>query len=113
MESTVDRRRDDLDPIEVASRDELTAVQIDRLKWSLRHAYENVAFYRRRFDEADVHPTDCRTLDDLRKFPLTTKDDLRETYPFGMFAVPLDQVALIHASTGTTGRPTFVGYTQR
>jgi phenylacetate-CoA ligase len=102
----------ELEPIEVASRDELAALQLERLRWSLRHAYENVNLYRRRFDDAEVHPDDCRTLDDLRRFPFTTKDDLRETYPFGMFAVPLDRVVRIHASSGTTGRPTVVGYTR-
>jgi phenylacetate-CoA ligase len=102
----------ELEPIEVASRDELAALQLERLRWSLRHAYENVDLYRRRFDDAGVRPDDCHTLDDLRRFPFTTKDDLRETYPFGMFAVPLDRVVRIHASSGTTGRPTVVGYTR-
>ncbi len=104
--------RDDLDPIEIASRDELAALQLERLQWSLRHAYENVESYRRRFDQAGVHPDDCKALEDLGRFPLTTKEHLRETYPFGMFAVPLDQVVRIHASSGTTGRPTVVGYTK-
>jgi phenylacetate-CoA ligase len=103
----------DLDAIETASRDELAVLQLQRLQWSLRHAYENVAHYRRRFDQAGVHPNDCRSLDDLALFPFTTKDDLRSTYPFGMFAVPLERVARIHASSGTTGRPTVVGYTQK
>jgi phenylacetate-CoA ligase len=106
-------RLDQLDPIEVASRDQLATLQLERLQWSLRHAYENVEIYRHRFDEAGVHPDDCRSLPDLRRFPFTTKADLRDTYPFGMFAVPLDQVARIHASSGTTGRPTVVGYTKR
>jgi phenylacetate-CoA ligase len=106
-------RPEELEPIERASADELAALQLERLQWSLRHAYENVALYRSRFDEAGVHPGDCRTLDDLRQFPFTTKEDLRTAYPFGMFAVPLDQVARIHASSGTTGRATVVGYTQR
>jgi len=105
--------RESLDPIEIASRDELAALQFERLRWTLRHAYEHVGHYRRSFDEHGVHPDDCRTLDDLERFPFTTKQDLRESYPFGMFAVPLDRVARIHASSGTTGRPTVVGYTQR
>ncbi|HZS23788.1 MAG TPA: phenylacetate--CoA ligase PaaK [Gaiellaceae bacterium] len=101
------------DEIEVASRDELAALQLERLRATLRHAYDNVERYRSSFDGAGVHPDDCRTLDDLRRFPFTTKDDLRETYPTGMFAVPRDRVVRIHASSGTTGRPTVVGYTQR
>ncbi len=113
------RRRDlapaaaELEPIERASRDELAALQLERLQWTLRHAYDNVAHTRARFDGAGVHPDDCRSLDDLARFPFTTKDDLRATYPFGMFAVPLDRVARIHASSGTTGRATVVGYTER
>ncbi len=105
--------RDELDPIEVASRDEIQALQLERLRWSLRHAYDNVELYRRRFDEAGVHPDDCRSLGDLAGFPFTTKSELRESYPFEMFAVPLDQVVRIHASSGTTGQPTVVGYTAR
>jgi phenylacetate-CoA ligase len=105
--------RADLEPIEVVSRDELQALQLDRLGWSLRHAYDNVAHYREAFDRAGVHPDDCRSLEELARFPFTTKDDLRATYPFGMLAVPRAQVARIHASSGTTGRPTVVGYTQR
>jgi len=103
--------RASLDPIEIASRDEIETLQLGRLRRSLRHAYEHVELYRRRFDEAEVHPDDCRTLEDLRRFPFTTKAELRESYPFGMFAVPLDQVVRIHASSGTTGQPTVVGYT--
>jgi phenylacetate-CoA ligase len=103
--------RADLEPIEVASRDELAELQLDRLQWSLAHAYENVAHYRRSFDEAGVHPDDCRTLEDLARFPFTTKEDLRATYPYGMFAVPPERVARIHASSGTTGKPIVVGYT--
>ncbi|HEY2557762.1 MAG TPA: phenylacetate--CoA ligase PaaK [Diaminobutyricibacter sp.] len=103
--------RDELDPEERLSRDELRALQLERLRWTVRHAYENVPLYTRKFDEAGVKPDDIRTLDDLALLPFTTKDDLRETYPFGMFAVPMDQVARIHASSGTTGRPTVVGYT--
>jgi phenylacetate-CoA ligase len=106
-------RPEELDPIELASRDELAALQLERLQWSLRHAYENVELYRNVLDEAGAYPEDCKSLDDLARFPLTTKDDLRASYPFGMFAVPLDQVVRIHASSGTTGRPTVVGYTKR
>lgn len=102
-----------LDSIEIASRDEITALQTERLKWSLAHAYENVPFYRAKFDAASVHPDDLTTLADLSKFPFTVKQDLRDTYPFGMFAVPRDQVARVHASSGTTGQPTVVGYTKR
>jgi phenylacetate-CoA ligase len=102
---------DELEPIEKASRDELVALQLKRVKWSLAHAYERVPHYRRKFDEAGVRPKDCRTLADLAKFPFTTKNDLRETYPFGMFAVPREKVMRIHASSGTTGKPTVVGYT--
>jgi phenylacetate-CoA ligase len=105
-------RPGDLDPIETASRDEIVSLQLDRLKWTLRHAYQNVAFYRRRFDEAGVHPDDLRELSDLARFPFTTKQDLRENYPFGNFAVPREQVVRVHASSGTTGRPTVVGYTR-
>ena len=104
---------DELEPIEKASRDELVALQLKRLKWSLAHAYERVPHYRRKFDAAGVHPKDFRKLQDLAKFPLTTKGDLRETYPFGMFAVPRDKVVRIHASSGTTGKPTVVGYTAK
>ncbi|MCT4684085.1 MAG: phenylacetate--CoA ligase, partial [Roseicyclus sp.] len=98
-------RREDLDPIEIASRDEIMGLQLDRLRWSLRHAYENVPFYRASFDAAGVHPDDLRDLSDLAKFPFTVKQDLRDNYPFGMFAVPREQVARIHASSGTTGKP--------
>src|SRR5262252_4447031 len=107
----LDPRPGDLDAIETASRDEIAALQLDRLKWSVRHAYANVAFYRRRFDETGVHPDDLRELDDLARFPFTTKQDLRDNYPFGMFAVPRGQVVRVHASSGTTGNPTVVGYT--
>jgi len=102
-----------LHAIENASRDEITALQTERLKWSLRHAYDNVTHYRQKFDTAGVHPDDFRELADLARFPTTTKQDLRDTYPFGMFAVPREQVARIHASSGTTGKPTVVGYTAR
>ncbi len=101
------------DPIETASRDEIVAVQTERLAWTLRHAYANVAHYRDAFDTAGVHPGDFRTLDDLAKFPFTTKHDLRVHYPFGMFALPREKLARVHASSGTTGRPTVVGYTAR
>ena len=103
----------DLDPIEVASRDEIAALQLERLKWSLAHAYENVAMYRQRFDEAGVHPDDLKTLADLAKFPFTVKQDLRDNYPFGLFAVPRDRIVRVHGSSGTTGKPTVVGYTRR
>ncbi|MCR9149766.1 MAG: phenylacetate--CoA ligase [Rhodobacteraceae bacterium] len=106
-------RREDLDPIEIASRDEIAALQLERLKWSLRHAYDNVPFYRQAFDAAGVHPDDVTDLADLAKVPFTTKADLRANYPFGMFAVPRAQVRRIHASSGTTGKPTVVGYTER
>ncbi|WP_343742669.1 phenylacetate--CoA ligase PaaK [Herbaspirillum huttiense] len=102
----------DLEPIETASRDELQALQLQRLKWSLQHAYDNVAHYRNAFDQAGVHPDDLKSLSDLSKFPFTTKQDLRDHYPFGMFAVPREQVVRVHASSGTTGKPTVVGYTQ-
>ena len=101
-----------LDPIEIASRDEIETLQLERLNWSLRHAYENVPFYKTSFDDAGVHPGDLKSLSDLSKFPFTVKQDLRANYPFGMFAVPREQVARIHASSGTTGQPTVVGYTQ-
>lgn len=100
------------DPIEVASRDEIAALQLARLKWTLRHAYDNVEHYRRSFEQVGVHPDDLHSFADVAKFPFTTKDDLRNTYPFGMFAVPRDQVVRIHASSGTTGKPTVVGYTR-
>ncbi len=104
--------RDSLDPIEVASRDEIQALQLERMKWSLRHAYDNVPMYRQRFDEAGVHPDDLKSLADLAKFPFTYKNDLRDNYPFGLSAVPREQLARIHASSGTTGKPTVVVYTQ-
>ena len=102
----------DLEPIECASRDELQALQLQRLKWTLKHAYDNVPHYRAAFDAAGVHPEDLHTLADLVKFPFTTKKELRDHYPFGMFAVPREQVVRVHASSGTTGKPTVVGYTQ-
>jgi phenylacetate-CoA ligase len=102
----------ELEPIERASRDELEALQLSRLQWTLRHAYENVAHYRKCFDRAGVHPDQVKTLADLSWFPFTTKADLRENYPFAMFAVPREQVVRVHASSGTTGKPTVVGYTR-
>jgi phenylacetate-CoA ligase len=101
------------EPIELASRDELAALQQDRLKWTLHHAYRHVPHYRKAFDERGVHPDDFREPADLARFPFTTKDDLRDNYPFGMFAVPRSEVVRIHASSGTTGKPTVVGYTRR
>ncbi len=102
---------DKLEPIETASADELRSLQLERLRWSLRHAYQNVPYYRRLWDVAAIHPDDCADLADLAKFPFTTKESLRDNYPFGLFAVPRDQVARVHASSGTTGRATVVGYT--
>ncbi|MDD5249519.1 MAG: phenylacetate--CoA ligase [Rhodocyclaceae bacterium] len=101
-----------LEAIETASRDELQAVQLQRMQWSLQHAYDNVPHYRAKFDRAGVHPRDLKELADLAKFPYTTKADLRETYPYGLFAVPMRDVVRVHASSGTTGRPTVVGYTK-
>jgi phenylacetate-CoA ligase len=101
-----------LEPIEKASRDELQALQLQRMKWSLKHAYENVPHYRKKFDAAGVHPDDLKELADLARFPFTTKLDLRDNYPYGMFAVPMRDVVRVHASSGTTGKPTVVGYTK-
>ena len=105
--------RSTLDPIEIASRDEIESLQLERLKWSVRHAYDNVKAYRDRFAAAGVHPDDLRALRDLEAFPFMAKAELRDSYPFGLFAVPTDQVIRIHASSGTTGKPTVVGYTQQ
>ncbi|MGE5505803.1 MAG: phenylacetate--CoA ligase PaaK [Actinomycetota bacterium] len=105
--------RDILEPIETASRDEIVALQTSRMAWSLKHAYDNCAHYRAKCDAKGVSPADFRELKDLAKFPFTTKDDLRQNYPFGMFAVPMDQVVRVHASSGTTGKPTVVGYTAK
>ena len=102
-----------LDAIENASRDEITALQVERLRWTLKHAYDNVPHYRARFNAQGVHPDDFHSLDDLRKFPFTTKQDLRDNYPFKMFATPREEVVRVHASSGTTGKPTVVGYTQK
>jgi len=97
--------------LERASQDELRAVQLERLKWSLRHAYDNVEHYRRSFSAHGVHPDDLKSLEDLRKFPFLKKHDFRDNYPYGLFAVPLSKIARLHASSGTTGKPTVVGYT--
>ena len=101
-----------LEPIEKASGDELRALQLTRMQWSLRHAYDHVPQYRRKFEEHGVHPNDLESIEDLAKFPFTTKQDLRDSYPFGMFAVPREHIVRVHASSGTTGKPTVVGYTK-
>ncbi|MCF8156545.1 MAG: phenylacetate--CoA ligase [Rhodoferax sp.] len=101
----------DLEPIETASRDEISALQLQRMQWSVRHAYDNVPHHRQAFDAKGVHPDDLKTLADLAKFPFMTKTDLRDNYPFGLFAVPRDKVARLHASSGTTGKSIVVGYT--
>ena len=101
-----------LDPIEIASRDEISALQLQRMKQTLTNAYENVDFHHKNFDSAGIHPDDLHELSDLSKFPFTVKQDLRDNYPFGMFAVPRDRIARLHASSGTTGKPTVVAYTQ-
>ena len=103
----------ELESIELASRDEIAALQLERMKWTLQHAYDNVPHYKKSFDEKGVHPSDLETLADLAKFPFTTKIDLRDNYPFGLFAVPRSQVARVHASSGTTGKPIVVGYTHQ
>jgi phenylacetate-CoA ligase len=105
--------RELLDPAETATPDALAALQLERLRWSLFHAYDHVPHYRRSFDAAGIHPSDLRALEDITRFPFTTKDDLRANYPYGMFAVPLARIARIHVSSGTTGKPTVVGYTAR
>ena len=102
-----------LEAVERFSSRRLQALQLERLRWSLKQAYDRVPYYRKKFDAARVKPADCRSLADLAKFPFMTKSDLRDTYPFGLFAVPLDKVVRIHASSGTTGKPTVVGYTQK
>ena len=110
------KRRHDVpkcEAIEHASRDELAALQFERLRWSVRHAYDQVPAYRSKCGQVDAHPDHLKSLDDLAKFPFTTKQDLREGYPFGLFAVPREQVVRVHASSGTTGKPTVVGYTAR
>lgn len=103
----------DLEPIETASRDEISALQLERLKWSLQHTYDNVEPYRKRCEQNGVHPDDLKTLGDLAKFPFMTKTDLRDHYPFGLFAVPREQISRLHASSGTTGKSVVVGYTAR
>lgn len=102
-----------LEAIETASVDELRTLQFKRMKWTLEHAYNNVPMYKKKFDEAGVHPSDFKCLEDINKFPYTTKQDLRDNYPFGTFAVPMKDVVRVHASSGTTGKPTVVGYTQK
>jgi len=104
---------DELEPIETASIDELRALQLERMQWTLQHAYTSVPMYTQKFDAAGVHPDDLKSLEDLAKFPYTTKQDLRDNYPFGTFAVPMEEVVRVHASSGTTGKPTVVGYTQQ
>jgi len=106
-------RADGFESVETASRDEIGALQFVRLKWTLNHAYNNVAHYKKTFDQAGMHPDDLKSLADLRNFPFTTKDDLRSHYPFGMFAIPRDHVLRVHASSGTTGKATVVGYSRR
>ena len=108
----MNQRAAELEPIETASADELRALQLERLQWSVRHAYDHVAPYRAKCEAAGVHPDHLRRLEDLARFPFTQKSDLRDAYPFGLFAVPREQVVRIHASSGTTGRPTVVGYTR-
>ncbi|MBO6507885.1 MAG: phenylacetate--CoA ligase [Roseibium sp.] len=103
--------RDMLDPIETASRDEIEALQQKRLSWTLTHAYENSTFFKKRFDEQGVHPSDFKSLADIARFPFTVKKDLRDSYPFGMFATARENITRLHGSSGTTGKPTVVGYT--
>jgi len=105
-------RPDRLDPLETASVDQLRATQLQRLQWSVQHAYDNVPMYKQRFDEKGVHPSDIKQLSDIAKLPFTFKSDLRDNYPYGMFATPMNQIVRLHASSGTTGQPTVVGYTQ-
>ena len=105
-------KKHELEPIEIASIDEIKALQLVRLKWSIDHAYKNVAFYKKKYDEIGIHPSDLKYLEDIKLFPFTTKDDLRKNYPFNMFAHKLKDIARIHASSGTTGKPTVVAYTK-
>ena len=105
-------KKKELEPIEIASIDEIKALQLVRLKWSVDHAYKNVAFYKKKYDEIGIHPSDLKYLEDIKLFPFTTKEDLRKNYPFNMFAHKLKDIARIHASSGTTGKPTVVAYTK-
>ncbi len=105
-------RKEELEPIEIASLDEIQDLQLRRLKWSVSHAYNNVEFYKRKYDHLGVHPNDLKQLSDIKLFPFTTKEDLRNNYPFEMFAVDMKDVVRVHASSGTTGKPTVVGYTK-
>ena len=105
-------KKQDLEPIEIASIDEIKALQLNRLKWSVNHAYTNVTFYKNKYDEIGIHPSDLKHLEDIKLFPFTTKEDLRQNYPFNMFAHKLNDIARIHASSGTTGKPTVVAYTK-
>ena len=105
-------KKKELEPIEIASIDEIRALQLVRLKWSVDHAYNNVAFYKKKYDKIGIHPSDLKHLEDLKLFPFTTKEDLRKNYPFDMFAYKLKDIARIHASSGTTGKPTVVAYTK-
>ena len=105
-------KKQDLEPIEIASIDEIKALQLNRLKWSVNHAYNNVEFYKNKYDEIGIHPSDLKHLEDIKLFPFTTKEDLRQNYPFNMFAHKLEDIARIHASSGTTGKPTVVAYTK-
>ena len=106
-------RKEELESIEIASLDEIQDLQLRRLKWSVSHAYDNIEFYKRRYDHVGVHPTDLKQLSDIKLFPFTTKEDLRNNYPFEMFAVDMKDVVRVHASSGTTGKPTVVGYTKK
>ncbi len=105
-------KKQELEPIEIASIDEIKALQLSRLKWSIDHAYKNVTFYKKKYDEIGIHPSDLKQLEDIKLFPFTTKEDLRKNYPFDMFAYKLKDIARIHASSGTTGKPTVVAYTK-
>src|ERR1700754_2922513 len=112
LKSGATNYRAEMDDIERASRDQIMALQIKRLAWSLAHAYDNVAHYKKAFDKAGAHPSDFKQLEDLAKFPFAVKTDLRDNYPFNMFAVPREKLVRVHASSGTTGKPIVVGYTR-